>query len=68
MKETVLRRISPAGVPHTWSEMGKQNVQAKKVYCRCLYIQKEVVNMKYVDVAENDILIFDIRRLGMSHY
>ena len=39
--------------------MGKQNLQAKKVYYRCFYIAKEAVNMKYVVVAENAIIIFD---------
>ena len=58
-KKTVLRGIPLAAVLHTWSEMGKQNLQATKVYYRCLYIEKEVMNMKYVDVAGNAILIFD---------
>ena len=37
--------------------MGKQNLQARKVYYRCFYIEKEAVSMKYVVAAENAILI-----------
>ena len=40
-KKTDLREISLAGVLHAWSEMGKQNLHATKVYYRCLYIEKE---------------------------